>query len=94
MTYNRKLVVRYRPDILVVGGGPAGIAAALAAAAQGASVRLIEAHSCLGGMGTAGLVPNFSRLTDDVENPAGGNFLAGGVGRRILDVRHTGQSLH
>jgi len=60
--YQRELEIRYQTDILVVGGGPAGVAAALAAARQGASVRLIEAHSCLGGMRTAGRVPAFMQL--------------------------------
>lgn len=79
ISYNRELKVRYEPDILVVGGGPAGVAAAVAASRQGASVRLVEAHSCLGGMGTAGMVPAFMQFTDGV------NFLAGGIGREILD---------
>jgi hypothetical protein len=43
-------------DVLVCGGGPAGVAAALSAARTGASVRLIELHGCLGGVWTAGLL--------------------------------------
>lgn len=78
--YQRELDVRYTPAVLVVGGGPAGIAAAVAAARQGASVRLIEAHGCLGGMGTAGMVPGFSRFSDGV------NFVAGDIFREILDA--------
>jgi len=77
--FTRNLSIRYSADVLVAGGGPAGIAAAIAAARNGASVRLIEAHSCLGGMGTAGMVPAFMQFTDGV------NFLAGGIGREILD---------
>ncbi len=80
ISYKRDLEVRHKVDVLVVGGGPAGIAAALAAAKQGASVHLIEAHSCLGGMGTAGMVPAFMQFTDRV------NFLAGGIGKDILDA--------
>jgi len=41
-------------DVLVVGGGPAGIAAAAAAAREGADVLLAEAYGFLGGMATAG----------------------------------------
>jgi flavin-dependent dehydrogenase len=78
--YGKELEVRYRPDILVAGGGPAGVAAALAASRQGATVRVIEAHSCLGGMGTAGMVPVFMPFTDGV------NFLAGGIGQEVLDA--------
>ncbi len=80
VAYNRNLPVRRQVDVLVAGGGPAGVAAALAAAAQGVSVYVAEAHSCLGGMGTAGLVPAFMQFTDGV------NFLADGIGRRILDA--------
>ncbi|MDZ4198749.1 MAG: FAD-dependent oxidoreductase [Kiritimatiellia bacterium] len=43
-------------DVLVAGGGPAGVAAALAAARCGARTRLIESHGCLGGIWTAGLL--------------------------------------
>lgn len=80
LPYQKALEIRDRPDVLVVGGGPAGIAAALAAAGQGVSVRLVEAHSCLGGMGTAGMVPAFMQFSDGI------NFLAGGIGRQVLDA--------
>lgn len=43
-------------DVLVVGGGPAGIGAALGAAAAGADVILVERHGFLGGNATAALV--------------------------------------
>lgn len=46
-------------DVLVVGGGPAGVGAALAASREGAKTLLIERHNVLGGMWTAGLVNPF-----------------------------------
>lgn len=45
-----------RADVVVCGGGPAGVAAAVAAARDGADVRLIESQGCLGGVWTAGLL--------------------------------------
>lgn len=51
-------------DVVVVGGGPAGCAAAAAAAREGARTLLIEATGCLGGMGTAGLVPAWCPFSD------------------------------
>ena len=41
-------------DILVVGGGPAGVAAGFAAARAGASTLIVEQFNCLGGVATAG----------------------------------------
>ena len=46
-------------DVVVSGGGPAGIAAAVSAARNGMKVILIEQTGCLGGMSTSGLVPCF-----------------------------------
>ena len=43
-------------DVLVCGGGPAGITAAAAAARQGATTMLVEAQGCLGGVATSGLI--------------------------------------
>lgn len=53
-------------DIVVLGGGPAGIAAAAAAAAQGRTVLLVERYGFLGGMGTAAGVTNFCGLHANV----------------------------
>ena len=52
----RELPVREEADVIVAGGGPAGVAAALAAARAGARVRLLECNGCLGGVWTAGLL--------------------------------------
>ncbi len=47
---------RIYADVLVVGGGVAGVAAAIAAAREGANTLLVEKHTCLGGIATSGLV--------------------------------------
>ena len=47
-------------EVLVVGAGPAGCGAALAAARQGAKTLLVEQFNCVGGMATSGLMSNFS----------------------------------
>jgi hypothetical protein len=49
-----RLPVTYDVEVLVVGGGPAGFAAALAARRLGAEVLLVEQFNCLGGIATAG----------------------------------------
>jgi hypothetical protein len=53
----RRIPVKGEYDIIVCGGGPAGVAAALAAARQGASVMLIERNQCCGGIWTSGAMP-------------------------------------
>lgn len=51
-------------DVCVVGGGVAGVAAALAAAREGAKVCLIEKEYCLGGLATLGLIVIYLPLCD------------------------------
>lgn len=46
-------------DVIVIGGGPGGVPAAIAAAGNGAKVLLVERYGFLGGMATAGLVNPF-----------------------------------
>ena len=45
-----------RSDLVVVGGGPAGIAAAVAAARNGLSVTMLERYAYLGGLASGGMV--------------------------------------
>ncbi|HWI82063.1 FAD-dependent oxidoreductase [Ramlibacter sp.] len=53
-------------EVVVLGGGPAGMAAAVAAARAGRSTLLLERHGFLGGMGTAAGVTNFCGLHANV----------------------------
>jgi ribulose 1,5-bisphosphate synthetase/thiazole synthase len=52
----RELPVLHATDVLVVGGGPAGVCAAIAAKRAGADVTLIERYGHFGGLWTGGLV--------------------------------------
>ncbi len=66
-------------QVCVAGGGPSGIAAAVAAARMGAATLLVERYGFLGGMATAGLVNPFMGWH------AAGKPLVGGVFQELLD---------
>jgi 2-polyprenyl-6-methoxyphenol hydroxylase-like FAD-dependent oxidoreductase len=61
---SREIRVHHDCDVLVVGGGPSGTAAAVAAARGGARVSLLERYNHLGGLSTGGLVIWIDRMTD------------------------------
>jgi hypothetical protein len=69
---------RYDYDVIVAGGGPAGIGAAIAAARNGSKVLLIEKAGYLGGMATNASVPAFCPYTD------GKRVTIGGIGLEVL----------
>src|SRR5919206_1662134 len=58
----RKTPVLAEHEVVVLGGGPAGIAAAAAAARAGRSTILVERYGFLGGAGTAAGLANFCGL--------------------------------
>jgi hypothetical protein len=60
----KKACVREDYDIVVVGGGPAGHSAAVAAARTGAKTVLIERYGHLGGMASGGLVTLIHSMSD------------------------------
>lgn len=78
---NIKTNVNYDCDVLVAGGGFAGIAAALSAARQNKSVILLEKQFMLGGLGTAGLVTIYLPLCDGC-----GNQVSFGIAEELLKL--------
>lgn len=56
----RRIAVKASPEVLVVGSGPAGIAAALASARNGADTMLVEQYATLGGVSTTGLMSHWT----------------------------------
>jgi hypothetical protein len=70
-------------EVVVLGGGPAGIAAAVAAAHAGRRTLLIERYGFLGGMGTAAGVTNFCGLHANVHGKM--HRVVRGVASELLD---------
>jgi hypothetical protein len=69
-----------RPDVLVVGGGSAGLSAAVAAARNGAEVMLLERFSYLGGLATGGLIILLLTMDDGA-----GKQTVGGLCQEAVD---------
>ncbi len=63
----REVPVADRSDVVVVGGGPAGISAAVTAARCGASVTLLERYPYLGGLASGGMVLVLDDMHNDTE---------------------------
>lgn len=74
----KNLNVNQDYDVIVAGGGPSGITAAVAAAREGAKVLLIEQSGELGGMAVTGLVPAWTPYTDGIR------IIYGGLSKRVF----------
>jgi hypothetical protein len=74
-------------DVLVCGGGTAGVSAALAAAMNGASIWLIDRNGFFGGTLVSGLVGGFCGLFGAKHSPEDTpEIIVGGTGRMIVDA--------
>ena len=68
----RRTRVRAHVDVVVCGGGPAGVGAALAAARSGASTFVLEDYGCLGGCATSGMLNRLGPYHDQEKMIVGG----------------------
>ncbi|MBW2396269.1 MAG: FAD-dependent oxidoreductase [Deltaproteobacteria bacterium] len=86
----RETEVLTRCDVLVVGGGSAGTAAAIAAAREGARVVLAERYGSLGGLATGGLIALLLTLDDGL-----GRQVIGGICEEVTRrMREKGGAFH
>ena len=79
--FDREIPVFAEPEVLVVGGGCAGLAAAVCAARRGHKTLLAERSYCLGGTATEGMVGPFMTCSD----PAGKKEVIRGFFREFVD---------
>lgn len=81
---SRETPVVAQADVVVVGGGPGGFPAAVAAARHGARTLLIERYGFMGGMATAGLVaPMLAHTASDSDTP-----IVEGILREVTERMH------
>lgn len=80
-TDNRQVIEKQPYDVVVVGGGIAGIAAAVSASRCGAKTLLIEKQINLGGLATVGLIAWYEPLCDGK-----GNQLVRGIGEELIKL--------
>jgi hypothetical protein len=86
----RDIPVCREADVIVVGGGSAGVAAAVASARMGADTVLVERYGHLGGLATGGLVILIMPMSDE-----SGRVCIAGLCKEMIDrLAATGSSVH
>lgn len=90
-TDKRPVIEKNAYDVVVVGGGIGGIAAAVAASREGAKTILLEKQINLGGLGTVGLISWYEPLCDGA-----GKKMIAGIGEELikLSIKYGFDNLH
>lgn len=78
---NIQISKEFNTEVLIIGGGPAGVCAAICAARQGAKTLLVEQGGFCGGMATRGLVGPFMTCYD----AEGKEMIIRGIFEEIVD---------
>jgi len=90
----REIPVRHEVDVLVVGGGLGGVAAAIAAARCGARTQLVERNSFVGGVATAGMCCSIFNCYYTSKGRLGTTGIAVEVADRIGEAEGFGRKWH
>ncbi|MBE6594047.1 MAG: FAD-dependent oxidoreductase, partial [Ruminococcaceae bacterium] len=91
MDFSIKIEKREDLDVVVVGSGPAGVAAAIVAARQGAKTLLIESCGRVGGISTSGMMSHFTGRVGNaiyheiLKRMADKNYFERGVVKKYID---------
>ncbi len=84
----RQIPVKEEVDVLVIGGGPAGVSAAMCASREGAKTMLVEQSGQVGGVATTGMM---SHWTGDTVGGIYGEILERSNGIDLSDVETYGE---
>ena len=77
----RNILIKDEYDVIVVGGGVAGVSAAVAAAREGVKTLLVEKSIVLGGLATIGLISWYAPLCD-----GNGMKVIGGIAEELIKL--------